>query len=264
MGLKLGKLMSHPEIEAAAATPEALHALYRRNGSALIRAFLSPEEVETLQRIGAMSYGIGETIAAHARSDQLPQEIADGLLTRGYISWVRLKAWLECTGTNFDDQLGAIVDKVGAIAKAVYSDPSVRLLEGFSVIRRHQKSPRAGAMTTVPWHRDFSFVGPAGIDRSVNFWIPLAEVGEVAPSIEIIVGSHNHMVNVPDETPGITNISEQWVSEHLGVYPKWTPHCKPGDVMVFDHQTIHRTQPLIAQASIDRMNFEMRWSPSGG
>jgi hypothetical protein len=254
--------MSHPEIEAAAATPEALHGMYRRDGSCLIRSLLSSEEIATLQRIGAICYGFGETIAANTRPDQLPQEIADGLLTRGYISWIRLSAWLECTGTDLDDQLNAIVAKIGVVAGAVYCDPAVRLLDGFSVIRRHKKSPQAGEHTTVAWHRDFSFVGPAGIDRSVNFWIPLTEVGEAAPSIDILVGSHSHMVNVPDETPGITNISEQWVSEHLGAYPRWTPRCKPGDVMMFDHQTIHRTQLLTAPPSTDRMNFEMRWSPS--
>jgi Phytanoyl-CoA dioxygenase (PhyH) len=253
--------MSYPEIEATAATPQVLHALFRSDGSLLIRAFFSPEEVETLKRIGNLSYAIGEAIAANAPPEQLPREIADGLLTRGYISWIRMKAWLGCSGTNLDARLAAIVDKVSAVAKAVYADPTARLLEGFSVIRRHRRSPRVGEFTTVPWHRDFSFVGPAGIDRSVNFWIPLAEVGETAPSIEVIVGSHGYMVKVPDETPGITNIEEQWVADHLCGYLKWTPRCKPGDVMVFDHQTVHRTQPLAVQASMDRINFEMRWTP---
>ncbi len=253
--------MGYPEIEAAKVTPMELRTLYRRNGCLLIRDLLSPGEVDTLQRIGNISYAIGETVAAHSAPEQLPLDISDGLLTRGYISWVRLKASLGCSGTDLDARLTAIVDKVGTVAQAIYGDPTVRLLESFSVIRRHRRSPRSGELTTVPWHRDFSFVGPGGIDRSVNFWIPLTEVGEVAPSIEVIVASHGHMVKVPDETPGVTYIAEQWVSEHLGDLQRWTPRCKPGDVMVFDHQTVHRTQPLSTQASKDRMNFEMRWTP---
>lgn len=254
--------MTSLEINGTETTAGAIHALYRANGSFLLRGFLSSSEIEALQNIGNMCYAIGEAIAANAPPEQVPHEISDGLLTRGYISWTRMKSWLACSGTSLDAQLAAIVDKVGAVARTAYADPTVKLLEGFSVIRRHRRLPRAGEMTTVPWHRDYSFVGPAGIDRSVNFWIPLAEVGEIAPSIDVIVGSHSYMVNVPDDTPGITNIAEQWVSEHLGGYRRWTPRCTPGDVMVFDHQTIHRTQPLTTQASIDRMNFEMRWAPS--
>jgi hypothetical protein len=253
--------MVYPKIESATATPETLHTLYRENGVFLFQGLLSPQEVETLRRIGTMAYAIGEAIVSSAPPDQLPGEISDGLLTYGWISWTRLKAWLGSSGTRLGDQLDEIVDKIGSVAKAVYADPTVELLEGFSMIRRQRKSPPAGELTVVPWHRDFSFVGPAGIDRSVNFWIPLTEVGEVAPSIEVIVASHSHMVNIPDETPGVTNIAEQWVSDHLGTHSRWVPHCKPGDVMVFDHQTIHRTQPMAVQAATDRMNFEMRWSP---
>lgn len=253
--------MAYPKIDLASATPATLHELYRENGVFLFEGLLSSEEVEILRRIGAMSYAIGEAIASNAPPDQLPREITDGLVTRGYISWTRLQAWIGSSGTHLGDQLDEIVGRIGTIAKTVYADSTVELLEGFSVIRRHRKSPRESELTNVPWHRDFSFVGPAGIGQSVNFWIPLTEVGEVAPSIEVIVASHNRMVNIPDETPGVTNIEEQWVTDHLGSLLRWVPHCKPGDVMVFDHQTIHRTQPMSVPASTDRMNFEMRWSP---
>ncbi len=260
--LKTGDVVDHPEIECAEFARADVRALYSVNGLFLVRGFLSPQEVATLQHICVLSFAIGETIATCVPPDQVPQEISDGLLTRGYLSWTRIKNSLRCAGTSLDARLAAIVDKIGTVAKAAFADPTVELLEGFSVIRRHRKFPRPGEATPVPWHRDFSFVGQAGIERSVNFWIPLAEVGEIAPSIELIVSSHRYMVNVPDDNPGVTNISEQWIADHLGSSRRWTPHCTPGDVIAFDHQTLHRTQPLDAPAQIDRMNFETRWAPS--
>lgn len=254
--------MDYPEIEGAELARTDMRALYGANGLFLVRSFLSAQEIAALQHIGALSFAIGEAIAGCLPLDQIPHEISDGLLTRGYLSWSRIKNSLRCAGTSLDAQLTAIVDKIGTVAKAAFADPTVELLEGFSVIRRHRRSPRPGEATRVPWHRDFSFVGQGGIERSVNFWIPLAEVGEIAPSIELMVGSHRYMVNVPDDNPGVINMADQWIDDHLGSYRRWTPRCVPGDVVAFDHQTLHRTQPLEAPAQIDRMNFETRWAPS--
>src|SRR5438128_139735 len=77
------------------------------------------------------------------------------------------------------------------------------------------------------------------------------------PSLESVVGSPHYMRGVADENPGITQISENWIEAHLRNLPRWTPHCKPGDVLVFDHHTVHRTQRL-AEPSDDRMSIEFR------
>jgi hypothetical protein len=251
--------MTYPQIDNSDASAEALYTIYHENGVFLLRSLLTTEQVKTLTSVSEMCYDMGAAIVSNAPPRHLPHDLADGLVKRGYITWARMTGLLKASGTDLADDLGKVVDKIGWVAKSVYATTTIELLEGFSIMRRQRKAPPEGEITRTAWHRDFSFVAPGGFDQSVNFWIPLTEVGKVAPSIEVIVGSHSLMTNVPDETPGITNIQQEWINEHLSDYPCWTPNCIPGDVMVFDHQTVHRTQPLAA--SVDRLNFEMRWSP---
>src|SRR5215470_10670930 len=255
--------MQYPDLCAIAAKPSDIVSVYAHHGAMVLRSFLPAEELAILQQVASLAFGIGDSIVANLPMGRVPSDVSDGL-AHGYLSWKIMTAWLACTAPDLLGDLASVTNRVQAIAASAYRDPDTRFLDGFSVIRRHRRMPRSGEVTAAAWHRDFSFVGPAGIDQSVNFWFPLVEVGIDAPSLEIVVGSHRYMREIPDETPGITNIAEEWLATHLSDYVRWTPSCRPGDVVMFDHQTIHRTQQLGRTAAIDRMNFEMRWRLSAG
>jgi hypothetical protein len=226
----------------------------------VVRDFFSLEEVESLRSIARLVFGVGDAAVASAPATILPNDLRHGLAAHGWISWPRMKGFLAATGTDLDARLEAHSEKTRAIASACYAGKSVRVLDNFNVIRRHRKNPIVGEATNVPWHRDFTFTSPAGNMHSVNCWTPIVEVGRTSPSLDLILGSHNHMVGKEDENPGITQISEKWIASNLPPLPRVTPHCRPGDIVVFDHQLLHRTQQLAFVE--DRLSFEFRWAPT--
>ena len=58
----------------------------------------------------------------------------------------------------------------------------------------------------------------------------------------------------PSETGTYT---EEWVAEHFPPTDRIAPELAPGDALIFDHFTLHRTQPLEREA-VSRMSIECR------
>lgn len=145
----------------------------------------------------------------------------------------------------------AILDVVTTIQSA-FGDLS--LLEGHSTFRRHQ-----GAMTHAGWHNDADAVG-IDFDPCFNVWVPLASVGWGAkPSLEIVVDSDAKMRAMPDRLR--ENWPDDWVRKTFADHEIVCPKLAPGDVLVFSHYTLHRTQPL-ADQSEPRISAEFRFAPS--
>lgn len=247
--------------EAPASSTGDMIKLYRSGGAFVCRSLFSPSEVNTLRCISRTCYAMGEAIADNMPPADVPHDIADGIMVRGYVSWPRMKACLTCVGVDASERLSRIVEKTERIASTICDGRAVRFLEGFSIARRHSKNPRPSEITRVPWHRDSTFIGMAGFHNTLNFWAPLTEVGITAPSIELMIGSNEYMRTVPEDNPGITDIPAKWVDKHLAGFQRWTPRCGPGDALFFDDHTIHRTQQMEATAT-DRINFEFRWAPA--
>jgi hypothetical protein len=79
----------------------------------------------------------------------------------------------------------------------------------------------------------------------------------LAPSIELIPGSNKTMRKLPTLVAPNTTRSDEWVKEHIAD-PSWTPHAMPGDAILFDHWTLHRTQPLQKEC-VSRTSCEFRF-----
>lgn len=236
---------------------------FDRYGAFLVRNFFSARETESLCSITRLLFGVGDTALECAPAALLPDDISSGLGVTGYISWPRMKTLLSALSPTLLAELDGLCEKTRPVASACYGSRQVAVLEGFNLIRRHRKNPKAVERTTVPWHRDWTFASPAGYQESMNCWVPLVEVGSSAPSLDFVLGSHVYMAGQPDETYGITSISEPWFEAHLTAYEQSTPSCNPGDIVVFDHQVVHRTQSLNYQFQQDRFSMELRWAPVG-
>jgi hypothetical protein len=247
-----------PELHQSDATAAAIEGLFTRHGAFVIRDFFAPAEVENLQLIGRLVFGLGDAAVASAPHAVLPDDLRHGL-PHGWLSWPRMKAFLSASGKELDAQLEAHSERTRSVASACYAGKPVRVLDNFNLIRRHRKNPTAGEATNVPWHRDFTFTNMAGNMHSMNCWSPMVEVGKRSPSLDFILESHGHMLGKEDENPGVTQISEGWIKANLPALPRVTPHCRPGDIVVFDHQVLHRTQQLTFTE--DRLSFEFRWAP---
>ena len=104
------------------------------------------------------------------------------------------------------------------------------------------------------WHID---ADAANIQRDfcVNVWLPLDRVGAELPSLEIIGGSHSKMRSIPISVENVPERDDAFISA-MGV-PS-VPRLDPGDALVFDQFTLHRTQPI--DGGTVRTSCELRFT----
>jgi hypothetical protein len=105
------------------------------------------------------------------------------------------------------------------------------------------------------WHTDYHGGGTHPYDPLFNIWLPLTAVGREQPSVELVRGSHRRMRELPPSETGI--FTDEWVAEHFPPTDRIAPELAPGDALIFDHLTLHRTQPLDRE-TVSRMSIECR------
>jgi ectoine hydroxylase-related dioxygenase (phytanoyl-CoA dioxygenase family) len=130
---------------------------------------------------------------------------------------------------------------------------------GLSYIRRHKNSA-----TFAPWHLDAHAAGTIQRDPVFNAWMPLVPVGSDCPSLEFIVGAHRktrageyeHQQTGHPLDPGYP--TAEWIEQHGANGNHICLFMEPGDVVIFDHWTPHRTQ-VADFAPYIRTSAEMRF-----
>jgi hypothetical protein len=63
------------------------------------------------------------------------------------------------------------------------------------------------------------------------------------------------MRELPPSETGVH--TDAWVAEHFPPTDRIAPELAPGDALIFDHLTLHRTQPLDREM-VSRMSIECR------
>jgi hypothetical protein len=210
------------------------HDSLARDGYLIARNFLDAEEMATLQSIASRAFaaadaGIGSPIVAQS--------------VHGWGGFV-LPSLAEI-GCDFD--IAALI-----VERAKPLIGPCRLLPERSLFRR----VRLGK--TVIWHIDVD-TGPKTYDQCMNVWVPLASVGKSQPSLELIQGSHRVMrLEPPAET---ANREPEWVDEKFAHSFREIPQLEPGDALIFDHYTMHRTQIMNDYSGVERVSGEFRVTP---
>ena len=100
--------------------------------------------------------------------------------------------------------------------------------------------PRDWRVRLANWHQDGAFLGD-GI-RTVNAWFALSHCGRDAPGMEVIPTRLERVLPVGEHGShyGWT-VSPETVARELPGVPIWRPEFEEGDVLLFDHLTLHRT-----------------------
>jgi hypothetical protein len=94
-------------------------------------------------------------------------------------------------------------------------------------------------MTSGGWHQDGAFMG-VGI-RSLNIWLALSHCGDDAPGLDVVGRRLDDLV----ETGGVGTFNA-WATnpqaaERVGSSAVVRPIFEPGDALLLDHLTLHRT-----------------------
>ena len=94
--------------------------------------------------------------------------------------------------------------------------------------------------TEAGWHQDGKFLGRS--IHTLNVWLALSDCGEAAPGMEILPRRLDHIVETG--TPGApldwTVAPDKVLEAGDGVLPE-TPEVTAGDMFLFDHYFLHRT-----------------------
>jgi hypothetical protein len=197
------------------------------NGVVKIEGFLSPSEAADLKQFAKASY---ESIAEQIAMGAANLDAASNFKRWHGIAFKHLPQW------SLHTEICARVSKL--------IDPGWRFCPRRSYFRRHYDQKKH-----VPWHIDADHIG-AWIRDSVNFWLPLDHVGDSAPSLQFVIGSHRLMRREPLLTRDYPYRSDDWVASKAGSNI-WTPRAMPGDALVFWQHTLHRTEPMARDTQRD-------------
>jgi hypothetical protein len=224
---------------------------WEQNGTAKVAAFLSPDELGELRCAVDASYDL---LRQHADDD--PPTLSEYLVDhykRWDGIWVKeLRGYLEHANPGLFAQFEAVIAAAERRFRALF-DRDWRLEPNFTFIRRHRS-----AQKYLPWHIDADAAGIINAtDYCINTWLPLDPVGDVLPSLELILGSNKTMRDVPSMEGAEKARSDEWVKANVGG-ESWIPHAVPGDAILFDHWTLHRTQ-RIERENAARTSCEFRF-----
>ncbi len=207
---------------------EAIHEAWRSAGVIKLQGFLSSDDTQKLRTLVDYCYGLVERELSSGLDRDLIEnfKIWNGIAARPLAAFLR--RYEPSTATAWDQLKSTVTTR----ARDVFGSRWYFCPER-SFFRKH-----LDAKKFVPWHTDADAAEILG-RRAFNVWLPLDPVGDAAPSLDFVPGSHRQMINVPCHEGYIR--SDEWVMAHFGA-DHWCPYAKPGDAIIFDQNTLHRTQ----------------------
>ena len=97
-----------------------------------------------------------------------------------------------------------------------------------------------GQVRPAGWHQDGAFLGQ-GI-RSINAWTALSRCGRDAPGLELIPLRLDRLApRLEDGGPFHWTVPPEVITREFPGVSVWRPEFEPGDVLFFDHWSLHRT-----------------------
>jgi len=157
--------------------------------------------------------------------------------------------WLKLLPKVLRQERPDLEARYNALLQSIEADVTRLLGRGWhffakrSYFRRH-----IGVAKAVPWHIDADAAGLYRVAASViNVWLPLDSVGDHLPSLDVVPRSHTVMRQVPLLTGNDLYRGDEFAS---AIGPHRTPRLEPGDALIFDQFSLHRTQRTGAEKSM--------------
>lgn len=235
---------------------------FHSDGFLLVRQFYDVES-----EILPIQHSIHQLIGLLIRKYQLPiqqQPFAPECFDSGY---QQLIAHDRAIGGEIYDAVKQIPDFVRLVASAKHCDVVRQLRStdlpgvaaggyGIRIDNPGEEKFRA------PWHQDYSaqFRSMDGI----VFWSPLLAMTPQMGPVEVCKGSHTDGLvrvhtqdqNNPDKTGAYALILEN-EQQRVASYEQVAPLTEPGDLLILDYLTIHRSGSNVADRS--RWSMQMRY-----
>lgn len=202
---------------------------FQTSGFAIVRRFLDADQTQRL-RVAV------DTIYAMLADERIAAEPdLAGQFRQWNGVWLhKLPRYLsennQALSLEYHALLAAVIERTKALCGTLW-----RFYPKRSYFRRH-----IGMAKKVPWHVDAD-AAAIGRRHCVNVWLPLQKVGADLPSLDIVPGSHLTMRKLPLLSNDYRYRDDTFVSS---IGAPMTPQLDPGDALMIDQFTLHRTQPI--------------------
>jgi Phytanoyl-CoA dioxygenase (PhyH) len=231
------------EVAASALTPAVLRAGILRHGHLLVRGLVSRARVARLRdgidqafRAQELISGLGitpETAPWYDELEGIPDGEAHRLMVRashGLLAADSPRALFDFLETVRDVGLGDMI--------AAYLGERPALSAMKCTLRR--ADARDWRIRLSNWHQDGSFLGH-GI-RTLSAWFALSRCGRDAPGMDLIPRRLQRLLTRGESgTQFDWTVASDTIARELPGVPIWRPEFEPGDVLLFDHWSLHRT-----------------------
>ena len=237
--------------------PFALRRTWGKSSLVKIKDFILQDP--TLELISLVNHCY-DLLKAHSDDASIDPDLLDNFKKWDGI-WVKaLPKFLATYRPDLVVVLSGLLDGITQRFNAIF-ELNWKINTAYSFFRRHYTfDPNK----YVRWHTDAEAARTRNVNaESVNIWMPLDMVGEKLPSLEFIPFSSARMRNepLPESAGPYTYRDDEWVQGRFKDTDIWTPQAEPGDAVIFDHYTLHRTQ-RIAPSGGHRTNCEFRFFPA--
>ena len=212
---------------------------YGRDGVAVLRGVISPEEVELLRR------GIDSVVSEPSPRAKVASDPDDpGFFIEDFCTWRDRPEFVEFLERTELARIAAVLTASRTIT--MYHD--------------HVLVKTAGTRQRTPWHQDQPYYDVEG-RQNVSFWIPVDPV-PVETSLELIAGSHLGPWLMPRSfLDGRAKWFPEGTLDELPVFADDDPRIRrfalePGDCIAFHMLTVHGAPGV--SGSSDRRVFSLR------
>lgn len=171
---------------------------------------------------------------------------------------------LACTPTTFFNLLEIYRESGLLSAVATYLDGQPLLLAERTKLRHYRVEKDMQA--AIPWHQDINFFGKR--TYAVNCWAAVTSCGAGNPGLGIIPTGVERRFGWKEED-GLApldysrgappDLFGELIAEHPAVYPV----LEPGDALLFDEMTVHRTAGKVWKLSEQIVTVGWFFRPSG-
>jgi hypothetical protein len=225
-----------PEIARDELTVDAVRSGIAHHGSLVVRGLAKPDQVKQLKD------DVDKSLAAFDAH-------ADGVDRSDLAGWfepfapdrssnrTKKRARGSVLAVDSPPALFDLIETLKAtgvhqLAREYFGEPAMILAKKVT-LRRISRDGRTGG-----WHQDGAFMG-AGI-RSLNLWLSLSHCGDSAPGLDVVGRRLDALVQSGDGAFADWGVKPH-VAEEVAEGTIERPIFEPGDALLLDHLTLHRT-----------------------
>jgi len=245
---------AHLEFQAAQSDPAAISAAVRGSGCALIRKALGSAALGYLGDVVPFLFNFIDLRETYAGFDA-----AEGVAPKRFVAPLLRFDVLPAYGALVEfDVIGPLLAEVDRsclprVTHAYFEGRPVLIDRPMCMARRQSPDQPSQAL---PFHQDGANYAEM---QFLNFWIPLTRAGDDAPGLEVApvaLSACMALTTGPTEHP-LIELDAAAVADKFDVDNFFRPVMSPGDVLVMNEYTIHRTH-IPSSARRERHSIELR------